>query len=77
VGTQPRRKDLERWLSPFLAGLGREEQRRWGSVHLKGPILPGERKSVEPMAARPPNRPMKGLPAIHAARDRTSGEPAG
>ena len=44
-------QDLERWLSPFVASLRHEEQRRWGSVHLKGPILPGERKSVEPMAA--------------------------
>jgi SRSO17 transposase len=43
---------LERWLGPFLARLRRKEQRRWAPVYLRGLILPGERKSVEPMAAR-------------------------
>ncbi len=44
--------ELERWLGPFLARLRREAQRRWAPFYLKGLILPGERKSVEPMAAR-------------------------
>jgi SRSO17 transposase len=44
--------ELERWLEPFLAGLRHEAQRRWAPVYLKGLLLPGERKSVEPMAAR-------------------------
>src|SRR3954451_21888581 len=44
--------ELERWLAPFLARLGRKEQRRWAPFYLKGLILPGERKSIEPMAAR-------------------------
>ena len=44
--------ELERWLAPFLAALGREERRRWAVVYLKGLLLPGERKSVEPPAAR-------------------------
>jgi SRSO17 transposase len=44
--------ELERWLDPFLARLRRKEQRRWAPFYLKGLILPGERKSVEPMAAR-------------------------
>src|SRR4051812_38015814 len=44
--------ELERWLKPFLVRLGRKEQRRWAPFYLKGLILPGERKSVEPMAAR-------------------------
>src|SRR3954453_12296494 len=43
---------LERWLGPFLARLRRKEQRRWAPFYVKGLILPGERKSVEPMAAR-------------------------
>src|SRR3954452_21170572 len=43
---------LERWLAPFLSALGRGAQRRWAPVYLKGLILPGERKSVEPLAAR-------------------------
>jgi SRSO17 transposase len=44
--------ELERWLAPFLSALGREARRRWAPVYLKGLILPGERKSVEPLAAR-------------------------
>ena len=44
--------ELERWLEPFLVRLRRKEQRRWAPFYLKGLILPGERKSVEPMAAR-------------------------
>src|SRR3712207_2558410 len=44
--------ELERWLAPFLAALGREAQRRWAPLYLKGLLLPGERKSVEPLAAR-------------------------
>jgi SRSO17 transposase len=44
--------ELERWLGPFLARLRRKAQRRWAPVYLKGLILPGERKSIEPMAAR-------------------------
>jgi len=45
-------EELARWLEPFLGRLRRREQRRWEPVYLKGLILPGERKSVEPMAAR-------------------------
>ena len=44
--------ELQRWLEPFLARLRRKEQRHWAPFYLKGLILPGERKSVEPMAAR-------------------------
>src|SRR5437763_1184946 len=44
--------ELGRWLEPFLARLRRKEQRRWAPFYLKGLILPGERKSIEPMAAR-------------------------
>jgi SRSO17 transposase len=44
--------ELGRWLEPFLARLRRKEQRRWAPFYLKGLLLPGERKSVEPLAAR-------------------------
>jgi len=46
------RAGFEAWLAPFLARLGRVEQRRWAPVYLQGLLGPGERKSVEPMAAR-------------------------
>ena len=45
-------QELERWLEPFLARLRRKAQRRWAPFYLKGLLLPGERKRVEPMAAR-------------------------
>jgi SRSO17 transposase len=45
-------QELERWLEPFLLRLRRQAQRRWAPFYLKGLILPGERKSIEPMAAR-------------------------
>jgi SRSO17 transposase len=44
--------ELEHWLGPFLARLGRKAQRRWAPFYLKGLLLPGERKSIEPMAGR-------------------------
>jgi SRSO17 transposase len=44
--------ELARWLEPFLGRLQRQAQRRWAPFYLKGLILPGERKSIEPMAAR-------------------------
>jgi hypothetical protein len=45
-------RKLGHWLGPFLARLRRKVQRRWASLYLKGLLLPGERKSVEPLAAR-------------------------
>src|ERR671912_2592460 len=44
--------EFEAWLAPFLARLRRVEQRRWAPIYLQGLLGPGERKSVEPMAAR-------------------------
>lgn len=32
--------------------MGRKDQRRWGEVYLRGLMLDGKRKSIEPMAAR-------------------------
>src|SRR3954451_16889920 len=45
-------QELERSLEPFLKRLRRKAQRHWAPFYLKGLILPGERKSAEPMAAR-------------------------
>jgi SRSO17 transposase len=36
----------------FDGALQRSEQRRWGGVYLRGLMLDGKRKSIEPMAAR-------------------------
>jgi SRSO17 transposase len=46
------RIDLERWLQPFLAGLSHPARRRMCPLYIAGLIGPGDRKSVQPMAAR-------------------------
>jgi SRSO17 transposase len=44
--------DLMRWLEPFVAALGHKAQRRMCPAYVAGLIGPGDRKSVQPMAAR-------------------------
>jgi SRSO17 transposase len=44
-------REFERWLTPFLEALG-DRRRRWAPVYLRGLLGPGERKSVQPLAAR-------------------------
>jgi hypothetical protein len=44
--------DLDRWLAPFLAVMGRKTGRTWAPLYLRGLLGPGERKSLQPMAAR-------------------------
>ena len=46
------RRDLERWLEPFLVALGHPSRRRMCPVYVAGLIGPGDRKSMQPMAAR-------------------------
>src|SRR6266404_5141199 len=44
--------ELERWLEPFLDRLGHKARRRMCPLYVSGLIGPGDRKSVQPMAAR-------------------------
>ncbi len=44
--------ELERWLEPFLDALGHSTRRRMCPAYVAGLIGPGDRKSVQPMAAR-------------------------
>src|SRR5579862_136924 len=44
--------ELERWLKPFLRRLGHKARQRMCPLYVAGLIGPGERKSVQPMAAR-------------------------
>src|SRR3712207_2712195 len=44
--------DLDRWLAPFLDVLGHKRRRTWAPLYLRGLMGPGERKSLQPMAAR-------------------------
>ncbi|WP_423208060.1 IS701 family transposase [Paracoccus yeei] len=46
------RGDLEVWLGPFVAALGHKTRGRICPAYVAGPIGPGDRKSVQPMAAR-------------------------
>ena len=46
------RVDLDTWLAPFLAALGHKTRARMCPAYVAGLIGPGDRKSVQPMAAR-------------------------
>jgi SRSO17 transposase len=46
------RGDLEVWLAPFLAALRHKTRMRLCPAYVAGLIGPGDRKSVQPMAAR-------------------------
>ncbi len=43
---------LPRFLIPLVGGLGRSERRDGAALYVKGLLLPGQRKSIEPMAQR-------------------------
>src|SRR5687767_11455873 len=47
-----RRSELETWLTPFVAGLRNKARGRMCPAYIAGLIGPGDRKSVQPMAAR-------------------------
>jgi SRSO17 transposase len=46
------RCDLEDFAAEVFGSFARADQRRWGGVYLRGLLMEGGRKSVEPMAAR-------------------------
>ncbi len=46
------RQDLDRWLAPFLAALGHKARRTMCSAYIAGLIGPGDRKSIQPIAAK-------------------------
>src|SRR3546814_8605728 len=46
------RVDLERGLAPYLKGLGHKARQRMCPAYVAGLIGPGDRKSIQPMAAR-------------------------
>ena len=43
---------LSTFSEPLLGFLGREDRRRWARTYVAGLLLDGERKSIQPMAAR-------------------------
>lgn len=44
--------EITQWLEPFLARLGHKRRRQMCPLYVSGLLGPGERKSIEPMAAR-------------------------
>lgn len=45
-------REFTAWLAPFWAALGDRRRARWAPVYVRGLVGGGERKSVEPLAAR-------------------------
>jgi SRSO17 transposase len=45
-------KRLERWLEPFLDALGDKRRRQWAPLYVMGLLLPGDRKSMQPISSR-------------------------
>src|SRR5690606_36079234 len=45
-------RDLERWCEPYLDAFEHKVRRRWAPVYLRGLLLPGDRKSIEPIVER-------------------------
>ena len=45
-------REFERWLTPFLEALGDRRRRQWAPIYCRGLLGPGERKSIQPLAAR-------------------------
>ena len=44
--------EFPEFLEPLVAELGRSERRAGATLYVQGLLMPGERKSIEPMAAR-------------------------
>ena len=44
--------EFPEFLEPLVAELGRSERREGATLYVQGLLLPGERKSIEPMAER-------------------------
>ncbi|MCX5317049.1 transposase [Streptomyces sp. NBC_00154] len=51
------REDLEAFTTEMFDGFFRADQRRWGQVYVRGLLLEGRRKSVEPILQRLAHHP--------------------
>ena len=52
---------LEEFLAKLLGGVGRWERRHHGSLYVRGLLLDGDRKSIEPLAQRVPGGNVQAL----------------
>jgi SRSO17 transposase len=46
------KNEMQAFVEDVAAGIGRSERRHWCSTYLRGLLLDGDRKSIEPMASR-------------------------
>ncbi|MGJ7420720.1 transposase, partial [Streptomyces cinereoruber] len=46
------RGELSEFVADVFASFPRRDQRRWGGCYLRGLMLDGRRKSIQPMAER-------------------------
>lgn len=44
--------DLQKFIEPLVAEMGRSERRESAALYIQGLLMPGQRKSIEPMAQR-------------------------
>ncbi|MET8627654.1 transposase [Kitasatospora sp. NPDC004669] len=56
------RKDLETFTAEMFEAFAHRDQQRWGRVYVRGLLMDGGRKSVEPMAAWPARPSATGRP---------------
>jgi len=52
---------LQHFLQDLVEPMGRSERRHWARVYVQGLMLDGERKSIEPLAARQPGADVQAL----------------
>jgi SRSO17 transposase len=45
-------RQLDRWTAPYIEAWQHKTRRRWAPIYLRGLLLPGERKSIEPIVER-------------------------
>ena len=55
------RKRMDQFLTDLVEPIGRSERRHWAAVYVRGLLLDGERKSIEPLAARLPDGNVQAL----------------
>nr|WP_026116163.1 IS701 family transposase [Nocardiopsis kunsanensis] len=55
------REDLDAFCAEVFAPIPRKDSRGWGNCYLRGLMLQGQRKSIEPMAQRLPDGNMQAL----------------
>jgi SRSO17 transposase len=55
------RNRMDQFLTDLVEPIGRSERRHWAAVYVRGLLLDGERKSIEPLSARLPDGNVRAL----------------